>query len=51
MTIERCLDDMEFFCWCARAHLQDGKLNDVMEQLKRMDIVLTMALAESDHEV
>ena len=50
MTIERCLDDMEFFCYCARAHMQDGKLDYVAEQLKRMEIVLAMALAEAERE-
>lgn len=51
MSIILSLEDAKFSCWSARAHLQDGKLDDVMEQLDRVNAALDLALAEAKHEV
>ena len=51
MSIILSLEDAKFSCWSARAHLQDGKLDDVMKQLERVEVCLNMALGEAKHEV
>lgn len=50
-SITLSIEDAKFSCWCARAHLQDGKIDEVLEQLDRAVAALDLALVEAKHEV
>ena len=51
MSITLSLEDAKFACWCARAHLQDGKIDYVLQQLDLVNKALDLALVEAKHEV